>query len=130
MAVLQFVNPPGVHDPAGRYSHAAVVTGAARWVLISGQVGVRPDGTVPEDSTAQCEQALANLLAILRSQGLGPEAIAKLTVFLTDPADIPVWRAARSAALGQAGPPASTLLVVAGLASPAYKVEVEAIACG
>lgn len=130
MAVLQFVNPPGVHDPAGRYSHAAVATGVSRWVVLSGQVGTRPDGTVPADTKAQCEQALANLLTILWSQNLGPESIAKLTVFLTDPADIPVWRAARSAALGQAGPPASTLLIVAGLASPQFKVEVEAIACG
>lgn len=130
MAVLQFVNPPGVHDPAGRYSHVAVATGASRWVVLSGQVGTRPDGTVPADAKGQCEQALANLLTILWSQNLGPESIVKLTVFLTDPADIPVWRAARSAALGQAGPPASTLLIVAGLAAPHFKVEVEAIACG
>jgi enamine deaminase RidA (YjgF/YER057c/UK114 family) len=129
MAVLQFVNPPGVHDPAGRYSHVAVATGASRWVLLAGQVGIRPDGSVPEEVGAQCDQALANLLTLLRSQGLGPAAIAKITVFLTDASYIPVWREARARALGAVTPPASTLLIVAGLAAPIYKVEVEAIAC-
>ncbi|WP_439579165.1 RidA family protein [Elioraea sp.] len=129
MAVLQFVNPPGVHDPAGRYSHVAVATGATRWVLLAGQVGTRPDGTVPEEIGAQCEQAMANVLAALRSQGLGPESIAKMTVFLTDASYIPASREARQKALGSITPPASTLLIVAGLASPALKVEIEAIAC-
>lgn len=129
MAVLQFVNPPGVHDPAGRYSHVAVATGATRWVLLAGQVGTRPDGTVPEEIAAQCDQAMANLLTLLRSQGLGPESIAKMTVFLTDASYIPAAREARMKALGAITPPASTLLIVAGLAAPIYKVEIEAIAC-
>lgn len=129
MSVLAFVNPPGVHETGGRYSHLAVATGATRWLLLSGQVGTRPDGTIPDAVEAQCEQALANLLAILRSQGLGPEAIARITVFLTSAESIPAWRAARQAAFGSIVPPASTLLIVAGLASPAFKVEVEAIAC-
>lgn len=129
MAVLQFVNPPGVHDPAGRYSHVAVATGATRWVLLAGQVGTRPDGTVPEEIGAQCEQAMTNLLTLLRSQGLGPDSIAKMTVFLTDAAYIPAAREARMKALGAITPPASTLLIVAGLAAPVYKVEIEAIAC-
>lgn len=121
---ITFINPPGAPKPGGRYSHAALIPTGARIAEISGQVGVRMDGTVVEDPAAQIEQAFANLLAVLKGIGAGPADIAKLTVFLTDPALIPAMREKRGAALGEAQP-ASTLLIVAGLAAPAYKVEVE-----
>lgn len=129
MAVLEFSNPAGVRAPGGRYSHVAAVTGATRWVVLAGQVGARPDGTVPEDAAAQCDQAWANVLACLKSQGLGPEAIVKVTVYLTDAAYIAASREARTKALGSITPPTSTLLIVAGLASPDLKVEIDVLAC-
>ena len=122
---IEFVNPATVHATGGRYHHAALVTGAARRLVISGQVGVAPDGTVAEGGETQIAQALANLKAVLASQGMGVADIVKMTVFLTDRSLIPAWRAAREAALeGRAT--ASTLLVVAGLADPRFVVEVEA----
>jgi enamine deaminase RidA (YjgF/YER057c/UK114 family) len=52
-----------------------------------------------------------------------------MTVFLTDPALIGAWRSARAGWLGSHRP-ASTLLIVAGLADPRFKVEIEAEAAG
>jgi len=92
---------------------------------MSGQIGVRPDGTTPEDGAAQIEQALANVMANLAAQGMGPRDIVKMTVFLTDPALIGAWRAKRGAWMGDHRS-ASTLLIVAGLADPRFVVEVEA----
>lgn len=129
MPRLSFRNPPGVHATGGRYSHSAIVDEAARWVLLSGQVGTRPDGTVAETGEEQCAVAFQNLLALLADAGMSPANIVKVTVFLTDPALIPAYRAARAKAFGEGISPASTLLIVAGLASPEYKVEIEAIAC-
>lgn len=125
---IEFSNPPAVHKP-GAYSHAALVTGAARRLVISGQVGTAPDGTIQEGAEAQMEQALANLGAILAAHGMGPANLVKTTVFLTDAALIPAWRATRAAWQGEHRP-ASTLLVVAGLADPRFVVEVEAEAAG
>jgi 2-iminobutanoate/2-iminopropanoate deaminase len=116
-------NPPGVHTPTA-YSHAALVSGAGQRLVLSGQIGVRPDGTVVEDGAAQIDQALANIGTILAAHGMSQANLVKMTVFLTDPALIPAWRTARSAWVG-AHRPASTLLVVAGLADPKFKVEVE-----
>jgi enamine deaminase RidA (YjgF/YER057c/UK114 family) len=124
---LTFVNPPGAPAPVGRYHHAAIVPAGMRLVEISGQVGVRADGSVVEDPAGQIEQAFANLLAVLAGVGAGAEHIVKMTVFLTDAALIGAMREKRGAALG-AAMPASTLLIVAGLAAPAYVVEVEATA--
>jgi 2-iminobutanoate/2-iminopropanoate deaminase len=124
---IRFSNPDGAPKPVGRYSHAAEVPAGMRLIEISGQVGVRMDGTVVEDPGEQIAQAFANLLAVLKGVGAGPRGIVKMTVFLTDAALIPLMREKRLAALGEALP-ASTLLIVAGLAAPAYKVEVECTA--
>jgi enamine deaminase RidA (YjgF/YER057c/UK114 family) len=122
---LNFSNPAGVHAPGSRYSHAAVVDGPGRRLLISGQVGIAPDGTVRPAGRDQIAQALANLGAVLAAHGMGPANIAKMGVFLTDRALIPVWREERAKLLGQLAP-ASTLLIVAGLADPRFVFEVEA----
>ncbi|QYU70135.1 RidA family protein [Leptolyngbya sp. 15MV] len=124
-----FSNPKGVHTPGSRYSHVAIVREADRRLVISGQIGVTPDGTVLEGGPAQIQQAIANLRAILTANNLGPGNIVKLGVFLTDRALIPVWRAEREGFLGTHAP-ASTLLIVAGLADPRFVFEIEAEAIG
>jgi enamine deaminase RidA (YjgF/YER057c/UK114 family) len=125
MARLAFSNPPGAPQPQSRYSQAVLIEGEGRRLVLAGQVGVRPDGSVVADPAGQIDQALANVGALLAAHGMGVGGIVKMTVFLTDPALIPEWRRRRDAFLaGHA--PASTLLIVAGLASPAFKVEVEA----
>jgi len=123
--MITFSNPAGVRAPASRYSHAALVEGPGRRLVLSGQVGIAPDGTVSESGEAQIAQALANLRTLLASHGMGPAQIVKLTVFLTQTALIGPWRSARDAAL-EGHAPASTLLIVAGLADQRFLVEVEA----
>lgn len=125
MPKLTQVNPPTVHSTGGRYAHGIRVEGAARRLVISGQIGVAPDGAIIDDPVQQIDQALANLKAILAAEGLSFHDVVKMTVFLTDPALIPAWRTARGAAMDGAVS-ASTLLVVAGLADPRFKVEIEA----
>jgi len=122
---VTFTNPEGVHAPGGRYSHAALVEAPAKRLVISGQIGVAPDGTVLPAGVDQIRQALANLRAVLTAHGMGPANIVKTGVFLTDRALIPVWRAEREAAFGTLAP-ASTLLLVAGLADPRFVFEIEA----
>lgn len=122
---LTFSNPDGVRTPASRYSLACLVQGPGQRLVISGQVGITPDGAIPEDGAAQVKQCLANLTTILAAHGMGPRDVVKVTVFLTDPALIQPWRELRDAAL-EGHAPTSTLLIVAGLADPRFLVEVEA----
>jgi 2-iminobutanoate/2-iminopropanoate deaminase len=121
---IRFSNPEGAPPPVGRYSHTAVIPAGMTIIEVSGQVGVRMDGSVVEDPADQIAQAFANLLSVLKGHGCGASDIVKMTVFLTDAALIPVMREKRGAALG-AALPASTLLIVAGLAAPAYVLAVE-----
>lgn len=124
MARVTFSNPDGAPKPASRYSQAALIEGEGRRLVISGQVGLRPDGTPVAEAEDQMAQALANLGAVLTAHGMGVANLVKMTVFLTDPTQIPAWRRQRDAFLGGHAP-TSTLLIVAGLASGSFLVEVE-----
>ena len=117
-------NPPTVRQPTG-YTHAIEVVNPTRWLVISGQVGMALDGTVPETGGGQIDQALANLRAVLEASDMTVNNIVKLTAFLTDRSLLGAYRAARTAVLGEHAP-ASTLLFVAGLADPRFVVEIEA----
>lgn len=125
--MLKTYNPQTVAPPFSRYSHGVEVSAGARWLYISGQVGVTPEGKVAEGAAAQIEQAWRNVLSVLEAAGMGPRDLVKVTTFLIDRAHLPTARTVRDRML-QGAAPASTLLFVAGLASPEWLVEIEAIA--
>lgn len=125
MSVLTASNPDGVRAPTTRYSHAVLVEGSRRRLVVSGQVGIAPDGSVSSTAEGQIAQAFANLRTVLRAHGMDFADVVKSTTFLTDRAHIGALRAARDAAFAEHAP-ASTLLLVAGLADPRWVVEIEA----
>lgn len=125
--MLKRLNPEGVPKPGSPYSQGIEVDPGARWLYISGQVGVSPDGKIVEGIEGQLEQIWRNLLGVLKAAGMGPEDLIKVTTFLTRKEDIAASREARRRALGGAEP-ASTLLIVSGLASPDLLAEIEAVA--
>jgi 2-iminobutanoate/2-iminopropanoate deaminase len=126
--MLKRLNPATLHAPAGKYSHGVEVPPGARMLYVSGQVGAKPDGSTAASDAAQCEQAWANVMNVLAAAGMGAADIVKLNAYVTRTDLIPVYRAARDKALGDAVPPASTLVVAAGLANPAWVVEIECVA--
>lgn len=120
------INPSTV--PASPfYSQGIVVQDADRIVYVSGQVGITADGTVLDGIEAQAAQAVSNLNAVLDAAGMTAADLTKLTIYLTDPADIGPFMAAMGGALPQT-PPATTMLLVQGLADPSLRVEIEGIA--
>lgn len=124
---LAVVTPSDIAPPFSRYAHGVVVAPDCRWLHVSGQVGVRPDGTIAEGAQAQLEQAFANLFAVLSDAGMGKRDLVKLTVLLTAADQVGLYREVRDRCL-EGTVVASTLLIVAGLASPAFLVEIEAVA--
>lgn len=118
---------PSIAPPYSRYAHAAEVEGPVRLLEISGQVGVEPDGNLLEGFEAQAEQTWRNIEAVLADAGMTVANLVKVTMLLTDRADLAASRAIRDAALGD-HEVACTLFVVAGLASPDWHIEIEAVA--
>ncbi len=124
---LSFTNPPCVHAPLGLYSHTVFVPEGTELLFISGQLGVRPDGTTPATIAEQADQVFSNIVVLLRAHGLEPTDIIKLSTFMVAGQDGDAVRAARLKHLGSHRP-ASTAVFVSELVDPAWFVEVEAIA--
>jgi 2-iminobutanoate/2-iminopropanoate deaminase len=123
----KFVDPRDVHAPVGPYSHTAVVPAGTELVFVAGQVGMRPDGSVPSTFAEQAEVTFANLRACLAAHGLGVEAVLRLGVFVLPGQDFAVLRAVRERHFGTHRP-ASTTVYVPQLADPKFLLEVEAVA--
>lgn len=122
---MQFRNPTGVHAPVAAYSHQIEVPAGARWLVLAGQVGMRPDGTLPADAAAQLEVALDNVRLNLEVAGMGIGDLVKLTTYLVGEVDPDRRRRIFSAFFGDHRP-CTTLLYVSALGTPALKAEVDA----
>jgi enamine deaminase RidA (YjgF/YER057c/UK114 family) len=125
--MLTRITPADIAPPAANYSHATSVPPNARWLYLSGQVGIAPDGTIPEGAAAQAELCFRNIDAVLRAADMAPADLVRLTTYLLDPDDRAAYMAARDRFVSSP-PPASTLVVISALADPRYKIEVEAVA--
>ena len=124
---VNFSNSPAVHAPLGLYSHTAVVPQGTELIYLSGQLGVKPDGSTPDSIAEQADQVFANIVSLLNAHGLEPSSIVKLTTFMVAGHDGNAVRAARLKYLGSHRP-TSTAVFVSQLVDPAWYVEVEAIA--
>ena len=124
---MKMHNPANVAAPTGPFSHGVEVPANARWLYVSGQIGLAPDGKVPADLEGQANQCWRNIKAVLAAAGMGVENLVKCTHFLTRAEDVPAYGRIRASHLGDARP-ASTLLVISALARPGLLVEVEAVA--
>jgi enamine deaminase RidA (YjgF/YER057c/UK114 family) len=124
---MRLLAPASVHPPVARYSHAFEVPPGTRLIFCAGQVGMGLDGKVPEGIEAQTEQCFKNIAGVLAEGGMTLGDIVRLNVFLVRREDYKPFSAIRDRYIGTP-PPASTLLFVAGLATPNLLVEVEATA--
>ncbi|WP_435057028.1 RidA family protein [Streptomyces sp. bgisy060] len=123
-----FRNPPEIAAPLAAYSHQAEITGQVRWLVVSGQIGMTPAGELPEDPVEQLGLALENVTANLRAAGMRHEDLVKLTFYFAGEIDLQRRRERMAAWLGDLRP-CMTVMTVAALATPALRVEVEALAC-
>jgi len=118
-------NPPNVHQPIAAYTHQIEIKGDERILVLSGQVGRTQAGDVPEDPLEQLDLAFENLLRNLHAADMDVHDILKLTFYLVGDMDAARRRELIAARLGEQRP-CMPLLFVAALASPIYKVELDA----
>lgn len=122
------INPSTIMAPFNNaYSHGVVIPPNARVLHTAGQIGVRPDGSVPASIEEQAEQVWQNLVAILRGAGMDIGDIVKLTAFVVGDENYPAYAAARVRHLGD-HKPAATAFCVPRLLKPEWLLEVELIA--
>jgi len=124
---MRVLTPASIHPPFARYSHGVELPQGSRVAFCSGQLGIGLDGAVPEDVTAQTRLCFRAIAAILGEAGMTLRDLVRVNAYVTDAEFLGGYMKARDEFVGDP-PPASTLMIVKGLARPEFKVEVEAIA--
>ncbi len=127
---LKFVNPESLATPRG-YSNG-VLAESGPLLFIAGQIAWDHNQRITSDDlVAQFDQALTNVLTVVREAGGKPEQIARLIIYVTDKNE---YRA-RMKEIGERYRehmgkhfPAMVLVEVAGLLEDDAKIEIEGIA--
>jgi enamine deaminase RidA (YjgF/YER057c/UK114 family) len=130
-AAIRRVNPPELGTPPG-YSQVVDVH-AGRIIFIAGQTALDQKGNLvgKSDFAAQAAQVFKNLSTALQSVGCAASNLVKLTVFLRNMDNLPIYREARNRFFATTTPPAApavTLVEVSKLYGPDFMIEIEAIA--
>jgi enamine deaminase RidA (YjgF/YER057c/UK114 family) len=94
-------------------------------VLVAGTAPVFPDGSCPADPAAQARRCFAIVEEALAAAGARLTDVVRTRVLLTDPADADAVGAVHGELLGDVRP-AATMVAVAALLDPRWKVEIEA----
>jgi enamine deaminase RidA (YjgF/YER057c/UK114 family) len=108
------------------YSHLVKAGGL---LITAGQVALDAEGAIvgKDDPAAQSAQAFENLRRVLAAGGATFDDVVKLTIYVTSRDCRKAVADVRQSLFAEPRP-ASTYLIVAGLAVPDLLVEVEAIA--
>jgi len=94
-------------------------------VLVSGTAPVWPDGSCPDDAGIQANRCFEIIGSALAELGAGFGDVVRTRVYLVDAGDAGAVGRAHAAAVGSAAPAAS-MVIVAGLLDPRWRVEIEA----
>jgi enamine deaminase RidA (YjgF/YER057c/UK114 family) len=123
------LQPKTLHKPFSAYSHGIAVDGAKRVIFCAGQVAGDAEGNIvgEGDFDTQGEQVMSNLRDVLAEAGAAFADVVKLTTYIVRKEDTQKARDLVGRHFSE-HPPANTLCVLQGLATPAYLVEIEAIA--
>ena len=110
------------YEPRIGFSRAVRV---ADRVLVSGTAPIWPDGSVDPDPEAQARRCLAIIGAALSEAGASLADVVRTRMFLVDSGDWEAVGRAHGEVFADVRP-AATMVVVAGLLDPRWKVEIEA----
>jgi enamine deaminase RidA (YjgF/YER057c/UK114 family) len=94
-------------------------------VLVSGTAPVWPDGSCDPDPRIQAERCIALIGAALERAGSRLADVVRTRIFIVDSRDADAVGAAHAGAF-EAARPAATMVVVAALLDPRWRVEIEA----
>lgn len=120
----KFRNPASVHAPLAGYTHQIEIDPSERLLVISGQIGMKLDGTIPEEPMEQLKEAMKNLKENLAAANMEIEDLVKLNFYHVGKLPSKRRRQLVSAML-EGHEPCMTLVFVESLANPELKVELE-----
>ena len=114
-------NPDTIHPPLAAYSHQIEITGPERLLVIAGQVGIAPDGDIPDDPIEQLGLAIDNVERNLEAAGMDFGDLVRLTTYLVGEWD----SQARTLTLSVRGPGGESTMVLAWLSADEWRALLE-----
>jgi len=123
----KIIAPGNFPKPASAYHHGLLVMSPQRTLYLSGQLGEYPDGSISVDFEAQAKQAWVNLKILLTEAEMSVADIVKITSYIVGRENIDLYVSQHRKEAGEHLPP-WTLILVEGLGSPDYKVEIDVTA--
>ena len=123
-ATIRPLTGDGSPPVEGSYPQAVEVTGPSRWLYLSGQIPVAPDGSLAADFPAQCEQVWDNIETQLAAAGMTLGNLVKVTTFLSYRRYALENREVRVRRL--AGRQPALTVIVTGIFDESWLVEIEA----
>lgn len=122
MVERQRIRSGSPYEPVIGFSRAIRV---GNRIVVSGTGPVWPDGTCPDDAGAQATRCLEIITTALAEAGAGPADVVRTRMFITSVEDADAVGGAHGAVFGTHRP-AATMVVIAGLLDPRWRVEIEA----
>ncbi|ASZ12683.1 RidA family protein [Chitinophaga pendula] len=122
---MKMIAPANLPTPAGHYTPGVV---SGNLLFVSGQLPVKPDGshTSAEPFEVQAQQAISNLLEVVKAAGAAVNHIVKVNVYIAGVQYWPVFNQLYAAAMGN-HKPARAIIPVPEL-HHGYLVEIDAVA--
>ena len=128
---FNLINPDSLGVPSG-YSNGVLADGGGKLLCIAGQIAWdKHQKIVSDDFVEQFDQALSNVITVLRAAGGEPHNVVRLVIYVTDKIE---YRK-RTKEVGECYRtymgkhfPAMVLVQVAGLLDDRAKVEIEGMA--
>lgn len=120
------INASDAPQPLGDYVQGVEITGPARLLVLSGQVGVDANHATPAGFDDQARLAWRNVLAQLAAAGMGIRDIVKTTFYLSDRAHLAANSRIRAEFMGDHR--CASTAVIVQLLNPAWHLEIEVIA--
>jgi enamine deaminase RidA (YjgF/YER057c/UK114 family) len=122
------IQPNSLADPRPRYSQG-IMTEDGKVLFIAGQTASDASGNVvgKGDIRAQTRQVFDNIKAVLEAAGGSLDNVVMTTTYITDRKYREGYNEVRRG-IYKKDPPTSTLVIVSGLASEDYMIEIAGIA--
>ena len=122
MSDRQRISSGSTYESSIGFSRALRV---GRNVYVSGTAPIWPDGSCDPDPEVQARRCFEIILDARAGAVASPKQVVRTRMFLTDPSYADAVGRAHGAVFGEVRP-ASTMVVIAGMLDPRWKVEIEA----
>lgn len=116
--------PSNVNQPVGDYAHITKIPAGMDTYVLSGQIGVQEDGSIPTSFEAEITQMFVNIKAVLDTEGLSHENVTKVNIWSVPEIDWDFFYTEWNAFF-EGNYPSMTIAYVKALGLPEINIEID-----